>query len=103
MLAKRGSAVVGFAYCSVGEYHIGLDRVIATIHNLNVRKEYRAKLGGGRIALGLFQGIKTWATAKGAAEVLFHVTSDVQLAQAHKLAKRLGYRFIGGSYAIGLG
>jgi hypothetical protein len=34
----------------------------------------------------------------GAHEVLFHVTSGVDLARSHKLAKRMGFELIGGSY-----
>lgn len=98
MLACNESYPVGFAYCSVGEYHIGRGVLITTIHNINVSQDVRAGLSGGRIALSLFKGIETWSRARGAKEVLLHVTSDVNLARAHKLAKRMGYRFIGGSY-----
>ena len=98
MLAHKGKTPVGFAYCSVGEYHIGEGALITTIHNMNVSRSVRAGLSGGRVALGLFKGIETWSAARGAKEVLFHVTSDVDLARAHKLAKRIGYKFIGGSY-----
>jgi hypothetical protein len=34
----------------------------------------------------------------GAHEVLFHVTSGVDLARSHKLAKRMGFELIGGNY-----
>lgn len=99
MLACKGDNPVGFAYCSVGEYHIGEGVLVATINNINVSRPVRAGLSGGRAALGLFKGIETWSRARGAREVLFHVTSDVDLARAHKLAKRVGYQFIGGNYA----
>ena len=101
-LAQKGSDPVGFAYASVGEYHIGADVLIATIHNINVVRGHRASLAGGRIALGLFKGVETWARARGAREVLFHVTSGVELARSHKLAKRMGYELIGGSYGKAL-
>lgn len=99
MLAERQGQPVGFAHCSIGEYHIGTGALLATIHNINVRRDVRCGLGGGRIALGLFKGIETWSQARGAQEVLLHVTSGSHLAQAHKLAKRIGFTLIGGSYA----
>lgn len=98
MIARRHGDAVGFAYCSVGEYHIGTDILLTTIHNMNVSRDVRASLSGGKIALGLFKGIESWSQARGAKEVLFHVTSDVDLARAHKLAKRIGFKFVGGSY-----
>lgn len=99
MLARRGNDPVGFAYCSAGEYHIGKGALITTIHNINVSRHVRASLSGGRVALGLFKGVETWSKARSAREVLFHVTSDVDLARSHKFAKRMGFQFIGGSYA----
>jgi len=98
MVAERDREFVGIAYCSVGEYHLGTDVLLTTIQNINVSKSVRASLSGGKIGLGLFRGIETWSEARGAKEILFHVTSDIGLAQTHKLAKRVGYKFIGGSY-----
>ncbi|MCK8485486.1 hypothetical protein MUY21_15700 [Aliiroseovarius sp. S2029] len=103
MLAIKHDAPVGFAYCSIGEYHIGQDVLITTIHNMNVSRSLRRSLSGGRVALGLFKGVETWSAARGSREVLFHVTSGVDLARSHKLAKHIGYKFIGGSYAKGIG
>ncbi|WP_299554920.1 hypothetical protein [uncultured Tateyamaria sp.] len=98
MIAEKHGHAVGFVYCSVGEYHIGSHVLLTTIHNMNVSRTIRSSLSGGKIALGLFRGVETWSKARGAKEILFHVTSGVNLAQAHKLAKRIGYKFVGGSY-----
>ncbi|WP_299641513.1 hypothetical protein [uncultured Tateyamaria sp.] len=99
MMAWDSGKPVGFVYGSIGEYHIGTGALVTTIHNINVLKEVRYGLRGGRVALGLFQGIETWSKARSSKEILFHVTSDVDLSRTHKFIKRLGYRFIGGSYA----
>ncbi len=99
MLAFKSDQPVGLLYCSVGEYHIGEGVLLATIHNINVLKEVRASLGGGRAALGLLRGASTWAEARNARELLLHATSDVELPRLHKLAKRAGFKFVGGSYA----
>ena len=98
MIAEKHGQAVGFVYCSVGEYHIGADVLLTTIHNMNVFRTVRSSLSGGKIALGLFRGGKTWSQARKAKEILFRVTSDVNLAQAHRLAKRIGCKFVGGSY-----
>lgn len=98
-LSLKGKRPIGFAYCTIGEYHIGEGALLTTIHNMNVSRSVRASLSGGKVALGLFKGVETWSKARGASEVLFHVTSGVDLARAHKLAKRIGFKFIGGSYA----
>lgn len=99
LLAYQNDALVGAAFCSIGEYHIGTDALLTTIHVISVARSVRNKLNGGRVALGLFKGVETWARARGAQEVLFHVTSGVDLGRSHKLAKRMGFKFIGGSYA----
>ncbi|MCT4559723.1 MAG: hypothetical protein N4A61_16885 [Pelagimonas sp.] len=102
MMAWLGDKPVGIAYCSIGEYHLGVGTLLTTIHNINVLKDVRHSLRGGRVALGLFRGIETWSQARSSKEILFHVTSDVDLARTHKFIKRIGYRFIGGSYAKSL-
>lgn len=99
MMCWDNGKPVGIAYCSVGEYHIGKGTLVTTIHNINVLKEVRHGLRGGRVALGLFRGIESWSAARSSNEILFHVTSDVDLGRTHKFIKRIGYRFIGGSYA----
>jgi hypothetical protein len=98
MLSHRHGEPVGFLYCSVGEYHIGTGVLIATIHNMNVARSRRHSLSGGRIFLGLLSGAKSWAVARGAREILLHVTSGVELERVHRTAKRSGLRFIGGNY-----
>ena len=103
MLCWDGPRPVGFVYCSVGEYHIGVGTLVTTIHTLNGLKDFRHSLKGGRVALGLLNGVVSWSRARSSSEVLFHVTSDVELGRTHKFIKRLGYRFIGGSYAKKLG
>lgn len=103
MLCWDDGKPVGFVYCSIGEYHIGAGTLLTTVHNINVLKEVRHTLKGGRAALGLLKGVDSWSRARNASEILFHVTSEVDLGRTHKFIKRLGYRFIGGSYAKDLG
>ena len=74
--------------------------LITTINNMNVKRSVRRSLSGGKVAIGLMNGVKSWSKARGAQEVLFHVTSGVDLARAHKFAKHAGFQFIGGSYVL---
>lgn len=99
LLCHDAEKPVGFVYCSIGEYHIGTGSLITTIHNINVLSDFRETLNGGRASLGLLRGVDRWSRARGSSEILFHVTSGVDLARTHKFIKRLGYSFIGGSYA----
>lgn len=99
MMCRRDSAPIGFLYCSVGEYHIGTGTLLTTVHNLNILREIRNTLLGGRVSLSLLRGVYTWSQSRAAAEILFHVTSDVEIPRTHKLMKRLGYQFIGGNYS----
>ena len=102
LMCRDGAAPVGFLYASVGEYHIGTGTLMTTVHNLNVLSEVRHTLKGGRVSLGLLKGLDRWSRARGASEVLFHVTSDVETGRTHKFIRRLGYKLIGGSYAKSL-
>jgi hypothetical protein len=42
LLAYKGDTLVGGAFCSVGEYHIGTGTLLTTIHNINVAQTTRA-------------------------------------------------------------
>ncbi|PRY94225.1 hypothetical protein [Donghicola tyrosinivorans] len=99
LLCRDATQLVGMVYCSIGEYHIGAATLLTTIHNMNVRPDVRHKLRGGYAALGLLRGVESWSQARNASEILFHVTSDVELQRTHSFIKKRGYRFIGGSYA----
>lgn len=99
MMCYEDDRAVGVAYCTIGEYHIGAGTLVTTIHNINVLPEKRRGLSGGKVALGLIRGVETWSQARNAKEIFFHVTSGVHLGRTHKFVRRLGYQFVGGSYA----
>lgn len=48
--------------------------MLASRHGV-VSRSVQALLSGGRVTLGLFKGVETWAKARGAWEVLLNVTS----------------------------
>jgi len=94
----RGDTPLSMLYCLSGEYRIGTDVLLTTIYNINVRRDVRESLSGGRVALGLMAGAKSWSKARGVAEILLHVTSGIDLSRTHKFAKWTGFEFFGGSY-----
>nr|WP_272214561.1 hypothetical protein [Marinicella sp. W31]MDC2880184.1 hypothetical protein [Marinicella sp. W31] len=98
ILATRGDDVAGMLWCSVGEHHIGRDILLTTIHNLNVQKSLRASLAGGKVTLGLLKRAEAWSRAKGAREMLFHVTSGVETARTERIMRKMGYEAMGGNY-----
>lgn len=98
MIARKAGRLVGFVYCSVGKYHIGTGVLLTSIHNINVVKDVRASLSGGKIALSLFKWGETWSKARNASEIFLHVSSGFNLASIHALAKKMGFVFVGGSY-----
>nr|WP_272211580.1 hypothetical protein [Marinicella sp. W31]MDC2877475.1 hypothetical protein [Marinicella sp. W31] len=99
ILATRSDEVAGMLWCSLGEYHIGTDVLLTTIHNLNVQKSLRASLAGGKVTLGLLKRAEAWSRAKGAREMLFHVTSGVETERTERMMWKLGYDVMGGNYA----
>ena len=97
MCWERGKPV-GALHCSAGEYSIGTEVVVSTFHSLFVHPRIRKTLLSGRVTLGLMRGVEKWSQARGAKEILFHATSDIDLPRTHRFVQRLGYKFIGGSY-----
>ena len=99
LMCWDGERALGAVYCSAGEYHIGRGAIVTTFHSIFVLPEIRGTLLSGRVALRLMKGVESWSKARSAQEILFHATADIEVAKVHKLIKRVGYRFIGGSYA----
>lgn len=99
MLCWEHGEAVGALHCSAGEYNIGKGVIVSTFHSLFVLPRIRRTLLSGRVTLGLMRGVEKWSQARGAKEVLFHATSGIDLERTHRFVKRLGYNFIGGSYA----
>lgn len=102
LMCWEGDRALGAVYCSAGEYHIGRGAIMTTFHSIFVLPEIRNTLLSGRVTLSLMKGVESWSQARSAQEILFHATADIEVAKVHKFIKRLGYRFIGGSYAKSL-
>jgi hypothetical protein len=73
------------------------ESALRSIHDFNVARAVREHLGGGKVALGLLYGVHRWAKAQRAQQVTLHVSSGMDLKWPHKLARRLGYEFSGGT------
>ncbi len=102
IVAEVGRVPIGFAACSIGEYYLGKDAVISTIHAVYVSPKIRKTLISGRISMPLLKRVATWSRARGAKEILLHVTSQVDIARTHNIAQKLGFNLTGGNYALKL-
>ena len=83
-------------------HFISTDALLATVHNVNAPRRHREHLRGGRIVLGLLNGARSWAEARGAVELAVHVSSGVETGRTDKLLRRLGFEPTGGNYAVRL-
>ena len=102
MLARHGEAPAGLLYYSAGGYLIGTDVLLASVHTVFVAHRHRDGLLSGRIAMGLLNGARSWARARGAAELSLHVASGIGTARTVRLLRRLGFAQTGGNYALRL-
>ena len=82
---------------------IGSGAIVVTIQALYVDPGLRRRLFGGRAAIGLLAGAKSWARARKAHVLLMHVTSGVDAARTHRMVRRSQGGHIGGNYVWKLG
>lgn len=101
-LARAEEQAIGFSHTTIGGYYIGCEALIATVNIIYVNNESRNKLLGGRAAIGLIYGIRSWAEARGAKEILINATSGINIQKTHTFIKKMGYSTIGGNYSIKL-
>ena len=102
LLAWHRDRPAGFLLCSAGEYMIGGGAILVTIQALFVDPGLRRGLSGGRLAMGLLAGAKSWARARKAAALLMHVTSGVAVARTHRMVRRSQGGHVGGNYVWSL-
>ena len=88
LLAWHRDQPAGFLPCSAGEYMIGSGALLVTIQALYVDPGLRRCLFGGRAAIGLLAGARSWARARKATVLLMHVTSGVAAARKHRMVRR---------------
>ena len=82
---------------------IGSGAIVVTIQALYVAPGLRRGLFGGRAAMGLLAGAKSWARARKATVLLMHVTSGVAAVRKHRMVRRSQGGHIGGNYVWKLG
>lgn len=77
---------------------IGSGTLLVTIQALYVDPGLRHGLSGGRAAMGLLAGAKSWARARQAAAVLMPVTSGVAADRTHRMVRRSQGDHVRGNY-----
>ncbi|NKC14188.1 MAG: GNAT family N-acetyltransferase [Gammaproteobacteria bacterium] len=98
--AEVKGEIVGFLYCTIGEYFIAENNLQATVHVLDVKKNLRHSVLGGKVAVKLVKAITKWAKAQGVQHVFFYVTSGTRIAQVDSFFRKMGMTTLGGNYAI---
>jgi GNAT superfamily N-acetyltransferase len=74
------------------------DELQAQLIQWYVRKDFR----GTSIAPRLVKAFVTWARTRGASEVFMGVSSGVEVQLTHRMMQRLGFKHLGGNYAVNL-
>lgn len=97
---EHDGVVVGGLYAFAGEYYLGDETLVTTIHGFFVDPGIRKSILSGKIALRLFRAAKQWSDHMGAKCMLFHVTSGVKAAQTDRFLRKLGCRPLGGNYVV---
>nr|WP_319512887.1 hypothetical protein [uncultured Cohaesibacter sp.] len=99
ILAEANEKPVGYLCAAAGEYYVGTETLLTTVHVIHVTQSIRRSLLGGKVAIRLVRGIKQWSDQIGAKHLLFHITSDIRPAQNDRFMRKMGFRTLGGNYA----
>nr|WP_320144076.1 hypothetical protein [uncultured Cohaesibacter sp.] len=98
ILAEVNGKPVGYLYAVAGDYYVGSDSLLTTVHVIHVAKSIRHSLLGGKVAFRLVRGIKQWPDQIGAEHLLFHITSDINPALSDRFMRKMGLKTLGGNY-----
>ncbi|NSX57030.1 hypothetical protein [Parasulfitobacter algicola] len=102
LLARHNDKAIAHLYCVAAQHAFGTGALLATVQTFFVMPQYRNSLIGGRAAVGLMYGLRSWSKHRNVSEVLIHVTSDTDLRRTHKFFGHMGYRPIGGNFSLKL-
>jgi len=101
-VAESRGALQGFAYATLGEYFIGDEARIVSVHVLFVKASIRDSLAGGKIAIRLLKSLQYWGRERQANAVMMHVTSGVKVKATDRFLRKLGMQTLGGNYILNL-
>lgn len=100
--AESRNSLVGMLGCSAGEFHIGVNYYLTTIHMLYVQNAHRTRLSGGKAAIGLLQAVEAWSRSRGVSEIILNATAGIESKRTDKLMTHLGFLHLGGNYTLKL-
>lgn len=96
LVADSADGSLAGSLIGVLERHIFNDRPTASVMYFIVLPEQR--MGGH--AVRLLRAFERWAKNRGVAEIVFGINSGGDFERVGRFAKRMGYRQIGGIYAL---
>jgi GNAT superfamily N-acetyltransferase len=95
LVAENADKVLVGALIGVVEQQIFSEALTASIMHIDVVPE--ARMGG--YGVRLIKAFEKWAKNRNALEVIFGVTSGVEVAQLSELAIKMNYVNVGGNFA----
>ena len=101
LIARNRERPLGMLTCFAQKLHFS-DVMGVSCLSFYVLSEYRRTLLGGRVAMALLQAGRRWAMNRRAVEFQVHVTSGIQIVRTDRAMRRLGFRQVGGNYALEL-
>ena len=100
--ATLGGNVLGVLFCARGGYFVGEGAKVASVNVINISKDIRSAMLGGKVAVRLVREVEKWARSKGVEVILFYVTSGETLSRTDRFFRKMGMTTLGGSYGIRL-
>ena len=98
LLAELGDGTVAGLLLGCVQRYFYSNECQAQLIQWFVRPSFR----GTSAAPRLVKAFVEWARQREASEVMLGVTSGVQVQQTDAMLRRLGFRFLGGNYAVNL-
>lgn len=97
-----GGRIVGFSHALLGEHSLGDGVKVVTVTAIATVPEIRSRILGGRAALRLVRGVKTWAEGMEASYIIYHAASGTNPTNSDRFFRKLGMTTLGGNYGAKL-
>ena len=100
IVAELHGAIVGCLYATAGEYYLGRDVILTTVHAIAVDGRRASPVRRVKVFLQLVRGVKEWSKTRGGRHVMVHTTTGENPNVLGRLMSIAGARFIGGAFRI---
>ncbi|PCH46295.1 MAG: hypothetical protein COC23_04590 [Hyphomicrobiales bacterium] len=100
VVSEFDGKMVGFAHATIGEFYLGKNQILTTIHAISVDGRSTSPNRRAKIFFALLGSVKNWSKMFGANRILLSDTSGININTKRKILNIFHAQVIGGNFLL---